>query len=472
MSVSNAINAASMGLRTTQTLSAVTAENVANATTEGYTRRKGVVVSGAGAASGPVVSEVRREVDNALTRMSRNEMGKQARHEAVFVALNNYTVYFGQPGDGLSPAEKFTEFDTSLTTLANMPASSEAQLGVALAADDLAASIRGASGVLAAVRADVEMEIRYEVSELNQAIYDLAALNKRVVETQRGTPQWAQLGDQMDDLVDKIAGIVDVRVYTNTDGSYNLFTSGGTALLERTQMQDVTYDPSDGTLRAGLVDITTNKPGVRGLTEGSLAGLLELKRGTIPKFQSQLDEYARGLITAFEAADASLTSGDAGLFTDGGMAYDPANQEFLASRIQVNDAIRQNASGEYWRIRDGLGAATEGTPSDSTQIQAFIDALDDPLNAASTTGLQPTISIADYGTEMVSAQGNERARSQERALDAQSTAEIVIASRQSFEGVNLDEEMQDLQMIQQSYAANSQVLTTALRLIDTLLAAF
>lgn len=472
MSVSNAINAASMGLRTTQTLSAVTAENVANATTEGYSRRTAVTVSGAGASSGPVVSEIRREVDSALTRMSRNEIGKQARHEAVFVALNNYTVYFGQPGDGLSPAEKFTAFDTSLTTLANLPASNEAQLGVALAAEDLAASIRGASGTLGAVRADVEMEIRYEVSELNQALYDLAGLNKRVVETQRGTPQWAQLGDQMDDIVDRIAGMVDVRVYTNNDGSYNLFTSGGTALLERTQIQDVTYDPSDGTMRAGQVDITTDKPGVRGLTEGSLAGLLELKRSTIPEFQSQLDDYARGLITAFEAADASLSARDAGLFTDGGFAYDPANQEFLASRIQVNEAVRQNASAEYWRLRDGIGATSEGTPSDNSQIQAFIDALDDPLNAAPETGLRPTITIADYATEMVSAQGNERARSQERALDAQSTAEIVMASRQSFEGVNLDEEMQDLQMIQQSYAANSQVLTTALRLIDTLLAAF
>lgn len=472
MSISNAINAATMGLQTTQTLSRVTAENVANASTEGYTRRRAITVSGFGSSSGPVIGEIRREVDAALTRISRSEMGKQARHQAVFEALNNYTVYLGQPGDGLSPAEKFSDFNTSLTTLVNMPASTEAQLGTVLAADDLARSIRGASQTLSAVRNDVDMEIRYEVSELNQALYDLAQLNGRILETGRGTPEAAQLGDQLDGLLDKVAGIIDVRVYFNNDGSFNLFTSGGAALVERTQMSDITFDPSDGTLRAGDLDITTNKPGVRGVTEGSLAGLLELKRDIIPRFQLQLDEYARGLITSFEASDASLAPGQAGLFTDGGSAFDPANLDFLASRIQVNDVLQQASGGEFWRIRDGLGAVSEGDPSDNRQIQQFIDGLQQQLSPSAGTGLSSTVTIAEFASEMVTAQGSERARSQEQALAARSTAEIVIASREAFEGVNIDEELQDLQMIQQSYAANSRVLTTVLGLIDTLLNAF
>ena len=82
------------------------------------------------------------------------------------------------------------------------------------------------------------------------------------------------------------------------------------------------------------------------------------------------------------------------------------------------------------------------------------------------------MTVADFAAQMVAAQGNERARSQELALAARSTAEIVISSREAFEGVNIDEELQDLQMIQQSYAANSRVLTTVLGLIDTLLNAF
>ena len=237
-------------------------------------------------------------------------------------------------------------------------------------------------------------------------------------------------------------------------------------------MQDITFDPSDGTLRAGDQDITPNKPTVRGINEGSLAGLLELKRDIIPRFQLQLDEYARSLITTFENADSSLSAGQAGFFTDGGSAYDPANLEFLASRIDVNDVLKQSTGAEFWRVRDGLGAVSEGAPSDNVQIQAYIDALQLPANPAPGTGINSTVTVADFAAQMVASQGNERARSQELALAARSTAEIVNASRESFEGVNIDEEMQDLQMIQQSYAANSRVLTTVLGLIDTLLTAF
>ena len=473
MSLSGAINSAAMGLRATQTLSRVNAENVANAANEGFTRRRAMTVSlGIGDSSGPIVGEIRREVDSALTRMSRNEMGRLARNQVVFDSLNNYTVYLGKPGDGVSPAEKFSAFNANLTNLVNLPASTEAQLGTGFAAQDLADSIRGASETLAAVRSDVDMELRYEVSELNQALYDIANINQRLIEAGAGTPEAAQFGDRMDGLVDKVAGIVDIRVFENSDGAVNIYTSGGTALVERTLMQDVTFSAADGTLMAGTQDITPAKPGVRGITEGSLAGLSELKRDILPRFQLQLDEYARGLITTFENADNSLAAGQAGLFTDGGAAYDPLQLDGLAARIQVNDAVKESAGGETWRIRDGIGAATPGDSSDERQIQNFISALDLPMNAIAATGINASISVADYGSQLISAQSTERARAQESAMAARSTAEIVLASREAFEGVNIDEEMQDLQMIQQSYAANSRVLTVVLGMIDTLINSF
>ncbi|MCE8008991.1 flagellar hook-associated protein FlgK [Aestuariivita sp.] len=469
MSLTSALNAASTGLRTTQTLSRVTAENVANSTTEGYARRRAITVTGNAAQGGPVIGEIRREVDAALTRMSRQEVGSVARHQAIYEALNNYTTYLGQPGDGVSPAEKFSVFNTSLTTLVNTPSSSEAQIGAILAAEDLTRSLQGASQTLADIRSDVDMEIRYEVSELNQALYDLSALNQRLGQVGRGTVEAAQFGDQMDQLIDKVAGIVDIRVYANADGAINIYTTGGAALLERTLVQDVSFNAADGSLLAGQQAITPNEPGIRGIEQGSLAGLLQLKRDTLPQFQLQLDEYARGLIQAFESADASLAPGQPGLFTDGGNAFDPANLDNLAARITVNDVVRQSAGGEVWRIRDGLGAPAQGEAGDSRQVQAFIDALQAPLNADAATGVNRDISIADFGAQIVTAQSTSRARAEADLLAAQSAADVVEASRLGYEGVNIDEEMQDLQMIQQSYAANSRVLTTVLGMIDILI---
>lgn len=138
MSLSGALNAASAGLGTTQTLSRVAADNVANAMTPGYTRRTAILVSPGSNQSGVIVGEIRREVDQSLQRMSRLEGGKMARYQAVEEGLRSYTAYLGQPGDGSSPADKFANFQNSLTTLVNMPSSTGAQSGAVMAAEDLA----------------------------------------------------------------------------------------------------------------------------------------------------------------------------------------------------------------------------------------------------------------------------------------------------------------------------------------------
>lgn len=46
-----------------------------------------------------------------------------------------------------------------------------------------------------------------------------------------------------------------------------------------------------------------------------------------------------------------------------------------------------------------------------------------------------------------------------------------MSARRNAEGVNIDDEMQYLMLIEQSYAANSKILTTVSQMIDTLIAA-
>lgn len=471
MSITSALNAAGTGLASSQTLSQVAADNVANAMTPGFVRRRAVLVSPGIGQGGVIVTEIRREVDASLNRMARLENGKMMRQQAVYESLQNYTIYLGQPGDGISPADKFSAFNTSLTTLVNLPSSTNAQAGTVLAASDLASSIRGTNGTLANVRADVDMEIRYEVADLNQNLYDLAALNQSTRNFRPGTSEAAQFADQIDKVLDQISDIVDIRITSGVDGAVNVYTTGGASLLEGNRVYDITYNPGDGSLFAGEQNITPGEPGVHGIDQGSLAGFIELKRDIIPRFQLQLDEYARGLMQAFEGSDTSLTAGQAGLFTDAGFAYDPARLDGLAGRIEVNDAVRREAGGETWRIRDGMGATTEGYTSDATQIQSFINSLSTEVNADPETGIGSTVTVAEYAAEFVSTQSSERARAETSFNAARSAAEVVAASRQNSQGVNIDDEMIRLQLIQQSYAANSKVLTVVTKMLDMLLTA-
>lgn len=471
MSLSGALYAASMGLNVNQKMSSLTAGNVANASTEGYVRRDAILVSTATGVGGVLVAEVRREVDASLVRMSRSENSKMAEQQAIHEGLRDYTLFLGQPGDGRSPAEKFSTFAASFTTLVNTPASTAAQKGVVSAAEDLAGTIRGASDRLASVRADVDMEIRYEVSDLNELLYDLKDLNLRMREFEPGSMEAVSFDDKVAEVLDKISGITDIRVTRNSDGWVNLYTTGGAALLEGDKVMDVTYNAGDGTFKAGDVDITPGVTGLRGIEHGSLAGFAKLKREILPDFQLQLDEYARGMIQAFENADDSLATGQAGLFTDNGNAFNAANLEGLASRLRVNDLVSTESNGDASLIRDGLGSTTPGAASDTQQIQSFIDELHKAMNADPDTGISANVSLFDYGASMVASQGTATSKAEQSFNAAKSAAEVIQASRRNVEGVNIDEEMQKLMMIEKSFAANSKMLTAVAEMLDTLLAA-
>ncbi len=471
MSLSGSLYAAASGLSATQSLSRVTAGNVANAMTEGYVRRDAVLVSSAQGTGGVYVAEVRREVDNALVRMARNENAKMAEHQAMHEGLRDYTLFLGEPGDSTSMASKFSVFNASLTNLVNLPSSQGAQQGAVFAAEDMAATIRDTSNRLAVVRNDVDMEIRYEVSDLNDALYKLKDLNQRLLDYETGTIESAGFHDQMDQVLDDVSGIVDIRITHTSDGLVNVYTTGGAALLEGDLVHDITYNAGDGTFFAGTQEVTPHKDGIRGIEHGSLAGFATLKLETIPKFQLQLDEFARGLIQAFESADSSLAVGQAGLFTDNGFAYNAANLDGLAGRLRVNDAVNAGAGGSPWLLRDGLGATAQGPASDTTQIQAFIDVLDGSVGADAATGMHPDTALKDFASQLVTAQGTETSRSEKAYNAARSAAEVVQTSRQNVEGVNIDEEMQRLLLIEQSFAANSKMLTAVAEMLDTLLAA-
>ena len=471
MSLSGALNSATAGLHTTQGQSRIAADNVSNAMTPGYVRREAVLVTASGGQGGAVISEVRREVDATLQRMSRLENSRMTQYQSIQEGLTTYTAYLGQPGDGTSPADRFNDFQNSLTTLINMPSSNGAQTSVTLAAEDLVRPVKGAATTLSTTLNDVNMEIRYEVADLNTALYQLRDLNASGSGFTPGSLEAAQFDEKVDTILDQISGIVDTRIHRSSNGSISLYTVSGAALLEGRVVQDVTFNPSDGTLMAGSQDITPFKDGVRGIQHGSLAGLSELKRETIPQFSQQLDEYARGLIQTFEEADASLAPGEAGLFTDNGIAFDPANITGLASRLQINSKISSTGGAEVWRIRDGLGATSPGAGSETVQINAFLAGLDTAMNAATGTGIPAEVTLRDFSAEMITSQAATRARAENDYNAAASAAEVVMSARRNSEGVNIDDEMQQLLLIEQSYAANSRVLTAVSEMIDTLIAA-
>lgn len=481
MSLMLALANAKSGLFASEQQTATASANIANASTPGYVRKEtaltSLVLGGAG--SGVEASQVRSFTDQQLLRDLRFESAGVADFSARASALDRYANVLGEPHEERSIAFQVTNFADGIRELFDNPSSTTAQRGVLTAAQDLAASFGAVENAIRAERETAEGDIANAVVDANEALSKIEDLNERVRQTIAADRDPSDLQDERDRQLDALAEVIGIRSFEREDGETVVMTREGVTLLDgrarEIQFTAVTTIPPAATLGAPLsglsvdgIDITPGIADPKGVKSGKLAGLFALRDDILPQFQSQVDGFAQGLITTFEAVDATVVPGNPGLFTDAGAALTPPPAPGLAGRIAVNAAVDPDLGGALYRLRDGVAAVAPGAPGDTTQVEAFLDG----LNAASAfppgTGLPTSETIFGYASAMIDAQQTAR-------VDAENKAETRIIVRDALQarhvnqtGVNIDEEAQRLLVVEQAYAANARVISTIQSFFDEL----
>ncbi|MEE4346941.1 MAG: flagellar hook-associated protein FlgK [Paracoccaceae bacterium] len=471
MSITNAFVSSRSGLAATAAWSEMTANNIANADRVGYVRRGLLLTSGPGG-SGVQITGIRREVDGALDRMHRQEMSRTATQDAVADGLKVHAALLGKPGDPQSIPGRITALQSRLDELSNDPAQPSLQRAALDAAAGLAAGLQATSGTLSETAANTRAGIEVDVATLNRLLTDAAELNRRIALSEPGTRDNAMYEDTLATKLDEMSELVDLRVQRDPGGNMVIYTAGGTPLLEGRTVHTLTYSQVDGRLFAGDVEITPNAPGVRGFDEGRLAGRFALLNDVLPRMQTQLDETARMLVQSFTAADTTVAPGQPGLFTDAGAGFDPLAAQGLAARISINEAVRGPAGDTLWRMRDGMGAAVPGPESANARIEGMIAAFGVSFTLAPEAGLGAQARLTEFVPAMIADQQVTFTAAQDRGDALRAGAQALETARLGFQGVNVDDELQQLVAIEQSYAANAVMMRTLGEMMDTLLAAF
>lgn len=470
MSITNAFVSSRRGLAAKAAWSEMTANNIANADRIGYVRRSISLTSGPGG-SGVLVTGIRREVDSALDRMHRQEMSRTATQDAIADGLKIHTALLGKPGDPLSIPGRVTALQSRLDELSNDPAQSSLQRSALDAAASLAAGLNAASATLSETGATNRAGIAVDVATLNRLLNETAELNRKIALREPGTRDSAMLEDAFASQLDAMSELIDLRVQRDAGGGFVIYTAGGTPLVEGRTVHEVRFDPAGGRLFAGDAEITPGTSGVRGFDEGRLAGRFTLLNEVLPRMQAQLDETARMLVVSFADADTTVAAGQPGLFTDNGAAFNPATASGLASRITINEAVRGPDGDTLWRMRDGMDADTPGPESDSTQVERMIGAFGENFTLSPQAGLGAQSRLSDFVSAMIADQQITFGSAQTRGDALRAGAQALETARLGFQGVNVDDELQQLVAIEQSYAANAIMMRTLGEMMDTLLAA-
>lgn len=483
MSIASALNSALSGLSATSRMADVTANNVSNALTEGYARREvQLSASSRGLGGGGVsVTGIARQIDSLLLqdlRLASAAMGGRATASAFLSRMDQVMGTADQDG---SLSARIATFERSLVEAAARPEVDARLASVVDAARSLTQGLGQIAEAIQTERQAADTKIALDVRRLNDALAGVAELNTRIQTFAASGRETSALKDQRQQLVDSISAIVPVREALRENDKIALYTTGGTILLEGQPVQIVfsatamitpELSLAAGTLSGLTVNgkpLTTTPAGGR-LGEGRLSALFDLRDRQAPEAQANLDALARDLIerVADPAVDPTRAPGAPALFTDNGSAFVPLNEIGLAGRITLNPLVEPDSGGALWRLRDGLGAAAPGPVGFEGRLTAVSGALS-AVRVQASGGLSPGArSLAGFASDIASMQAVNRLSAESGTAFAGARAEG-LRSALLRDGVDTDQEMQNLLMIEQAYAANAKVIQTVDELIKILL---
>lgn len=483
MSISLSLSNALSGLNAASRGAEVVSANVANALTEGYGRRVLVTSSQSvgGTGAGVQVAGVVREVDQQLLadRRLADAQAGYAGVEAGFYARLETAI--GLPGSGGSLTDKIAAFDAALIEAASRP-ESDARLQALLdAAGAVQSHFNAVSDEIQVLRMEADSGIAAQVALLNDRLAKVDELNSDIQLALGSGRDATALMDQRQVLVDEIATVVPLRVVQQDHGQIAIYTATGATLLEGkpstfgftpagTIVPEMTLDGGAlGGLTLNGVPVPTAGPHAP-IAGGSLAALFDQRDGWAVAAQADLDALARDLVERFQdpALDPTLAPGAPGLFTDAGGAFDSTNETGLSTRLAINPLADPAQGGALWRLRDGLGAAAPGPTGDATLLNGYATALGTNRTSASGSLAGAPRGFQAFADEYLSLAGGARQRAETDLSFARARSDTLIAAELA-QGVDTDQEMQTLLLVEQAYAANARVIQTIDEMIQTLL---
>jgi len=476
MSLTLGLSSARSSLLVTGDQTSVISRNIANADTPLYSRKTVQVVTMPG--SGVRSSTVTRAEEPALFRSVLAANSDSNAQSALLDSLDELNATVNDVELDASPAGLISKLVDAIQSYSTQPQSKLAAEGAVRAARNLSDGLNSAAVVVQSVRRDADAGLTSSVERINSLLEQFDGVNKQIIAGTRSGTDVTDFLDNRDKVLQDLSEHVGVRTLTRSDNDMVIYTDSGVTLFERTA-RTVEFQPS--------VSLTPGQPGnaifidgvpVTGsgatmpLQSGRIVGLVQARDEVGISYERQLDEIARGLITAF--AEADQTGGGAevpGLFTYSGAPVMPASGivlDGLASHIRVNASVDPDQGGDATRLRDG-GIAdpvsttyvynTTGSASYSDRLNEIITKLTQAQSFDGAAKLTTNATLADYSATSVAWLQEARKVTDNEFQYRDTLYKRSSESHSKLTGVNLDEEMATLLELERSYQTSSKLIS-------------
>lgn len=364
MSLSQALNTSTAGLRTVQAGLSLIASNVANAETPGFVRKTLVqsTTAAGGSGVGVRVAAVNRELDIYLQRQLRTEAagGSYADLRAEF--FSRLQSIYGEPGANATLEVAFNDLTSSLQTLGTSPESAAARAAVIGTAQVLTQQLNGMTTDIQALRSDAEYGISDAIGRANNAMERIATINRQLALNTSADAATATLLDQRDTYIDELSQLMDIRVIAGDHNQVNVFTNSGIQLvgtetarlafdLQGTMSPRSQWTPDPATRTVGTITLVTPTGGqvdllaANALRSGEIAAFVEMRDYILVEAQAQLDAIAAAMASSLSDASIPGTA-----VTSGAQAgYDIDTASLLAGN-RINLTWTDTSTGKQHNV--------------------------------------------------------------------------------------------------------------------------
>jgi flagellar hook-associated protein 1 FlgK len=428
------------GLLAHQRMLDTTGHNVANASTQGYSRQEAVLQAspalriatsnlinstGAQLGSGVDVTGFRRVRDQFLDSQYRAQNTNLNEWTAKAEALDSAELSLAEPGENGINAQ-LAKVWNAWSDLSKDPTSQAAKQALIQTSSGLTDAIHAVRSQMTAAQEMAQGQYQAivgEGGEVDKIAAELAGLNKTISQFLSVGEAPNDLMDRRDLLIDQLSSFGQVSVENLDGGSMNVsFVDGatGTAYPVVTD-QTASWDgPPIGDWNPG----------------GKMGGLLAVGKtpgGTIDGYLAEIDTITEALASAVNG----IYGGE--FFTVGTPA---------GATIQVADALQADPNSVI--TGTGTGAASNDIALKISQLRG-----------------NPAVDGA-YKS-FVAKVGGDLNESQRMRGNAQILTDSVENRRQSVQGVSMDEEMSNLIRFQRAYQASSRAMSTMDDMLDVLI---
>ena len=299
---SSLLNIGASGLRVADINLQVTGNNMANASTPGYSRQEAVqtenipLYAGVGyLGQGANVTTVKRIYDQFLTAQVQSGQASTSAADQLNSLVSGLSKYMSDSNSGLTSS--LTSFFNAADGLASKPSDTTARQVFLNAAAGLQSRFNSIAGQLSSLNSQVNTQVQTQISAVNGTAQQIAALNDQISKAEASTGQPANdLRDQRDQLVQTLNQSIKASVVQTGDGQFNIYVGNGQALVQGNQSYQLTavpsqYDPTQLSVGykspGGTVNIDDSQLG-----GGALGGLMDFRNNTLIPAQNSLGRLA------------------------------------------------------------------------------------------------------------------------------------------------------------------------------------